>query len=192
MNRFFITLVCCLTLAACGGVPLRSVPRLMQLSGELLDANPSEFMLALQVDARLVPPVGAVPMLVLKLQPREAGAFEPVDKKLPLQVTELSGAGLGLAKPAASRRWLLYSMPRATQLELQRIQTTIRQAKAKTEGKSGGSLSVGIEQNSLAVTEPGLANTRWDTWLQTRKVDGFFEVWSGTPAQLQQVAGQAK
>ena len=73
-----------LLLVSCGGVPLRSLPKLMQMQGELLDMNPAEFMVALQVDTRLVPPVGAVPLLVIKLQPREPGAFEPVDKKLPL------------------------------------------------------------------------------------------------------------
>jgi hypothetical protein len=42
------------------------------------------------------------------------------------------------------------------------------------------------------VTEPALANTRWDTWLQTRQRDGFFEVWRGTPAQLRKMAGEKK
>lgn len=41
---------------------------------------------------------------------------------------------------------------------------------------------------AAAVTDPTLANTRWDTWLQTRQRDGFYEVWSGTPAQLKKAA----
>lgn len=67
-------------MAACGGVPLRSLPRLMQLSQQLLEANPAEFRVALQVDARLVPPAGAVPLLIIKVEPRTAGEFEAIDK----------------------------------------------------------------------------------------------------------------
>jgi len=190
MKRILVYLTLCASLAACTGVPLRSLPRLMQMPGELLDANPAEFMVALQVDARLVPPAGAVPMLIIKMEPREPGAFEAVDKKLPLQVSVASVSTLGLTAPPAGRRWLIYSMPAPTQAELQRIQGVVRQAKANPKNKGGGSLSVGVAQDSLAVTEPALSNTRWDTWLQIRQRDGFFEVWTGTPAQLQKMGGK--
>ncbi|WP_114973962.1 hypothetical protein [Rhodoferax ferrireducens] len=193
MKRILIPLLLSaslLVLTACTGVPLRSLPRLMQMQSELLDANPAEFMVALQVDARLVPPAGAVPMLIIKMTPREPGAFEAIDKKLPLQVSVASVSTLGLAAPAAGRRWLIYSLPAPTQAELRRIQDVVRQAKANPKNKGGGSLSVGVAQDSLAVTEPALANTRWDTWMQTRQRDGFFEVWTGTPAQLRKMAAQ--
>lgn len=194
MKRFLSMLFLCAALAGCSGVPLRSLPRLMQLPNQLLEANPAEFMVALQVDARLVPPPHAVPQLVIKLTPREPGGFEAVDKKLPLQVAVASAATLGLEAPALGRRWLLYSMPASTQAELQRIQAMIRQAKADPNRKSGGSLGLGVEQDSLAaaVTDTALAQTRWETWLQTRKADGFLEVWSGTPAQLQQAAAKPR
>jgi len=192
MRRFVYYLVLCALLAACSGVPLRSLPRLMRLSGELLDANPAEFMVALQVDARMVPPPGAAPQLIIKLTPREAGAFEPVDKKLPLQQTVASTATLGLDAPAPGRRWLVHSLPPASQAELQRIQANIRQLKAKGGGNGGGSLSVGVEQDALATTAPELVHTRWETWLQTSRRDGFYEVWSGTPAQLHELAAKGK
>jgi len=170
------------------GVPLRSLPRLMQLPKELLDANPGELMVALQVDARMTPPAGAVPLLSIKLAPREPGGFEPIDKQLPMQVSVATSSTLGLEAPGAGRRWLLYSLPAATQLELARIQGVMQRARAESQGKVGGTLSVGVAQDSLAVTDPALAHTRWETWLQTRRRDGFFEVWSGTPAQLQKSA----
>jgi hypothetical protein len=192
MRRFLCYLVLCALLAACSGVPLRSLPRLMRLSGELLDANPAEFMVALQVDARMVPPPGAVPQLVIKLTPREAGAFEPVDKKLPLQQTVASTATLGLDAPPPGRRWLVHSLPADSQAELRRIQYTIRLQMAKSSGNGGGSLSVGVEQDALAAGDPALAHTRWETWLQTSRRDGFYEVWSGTPAQLQEAASQSR
>jgi hypothetical protein len=197
MKRFFgvlATLLALSLLTACGGVPLRSVPRLLQLQSQLLEANPAEFMVALQVDARMTPPPGAVPLLVIKVTPHEPSTFQAIDKKLPLQLSVASGATQGLEPPPNGRRWLLYSLPAATQAELQRIQDTIKRAKAAANGSGAGSLSVGVEQDSLAaaVTDPVLANTRWDTWLQTRQRDGFFEAWSGTPAQMKKMAADKK
>jgi hypothetical protein len=191
MKRLIFSLVLAALLAACSGVPLRSLPRLMQMSGALLEASPVEVMVALQVDARLAPPASAVPMLIVRVTPREPGAFAPIDKKLPLQVAVASASTLGLDAPVLGRRWLIYSMPATTQAELQRIQTTIRQAKANG---IAGALGMGVEQESLAlaITDPVLAETRWETWLQMKKVDGFFEVWSGTPAQLQKLASKSK
>jgi hypothetical protein len=80
-------------------------------------------------------------------------------------------------------------MPASTQAELQRIQALMRNAKAT--GKKGA-LGLGVEQDSLAVSDPTLANTRWETWMQVKKADGFFEVWSGTPAQLKKSADKPK
>jgi hypothetical protein len=192
MKRFCITLILCLSLAACGGIPLRSIPKLMQLSNELLDADPAQFMVALQVDARMVPPLGAVPLLHMKLEPREKGAFEVVDKKLPLQVAVASANQLGLEAPGKGRNWLLYSLPPSTQLELQRVQSTIKRFKAEANGKKVGSLSIGVEQDSLTPKDSALAHTRWETWLQTKQRDGFFEVWSGTLAQLHKLAAEQR
>jgi hypothetical protein len=188
MKRFIICLILGVSLAGCSGIPLRSLPRLAQLSESLLEAHPAEFMVALQVDARMVPPPDAVPRLIIKLTPRDPDAFEPIDKKLPLQLAVVSSATLRLKAPPAGRRWLLYSMPPATQAELQRVQTLVRQAMAAPEKKRGGSLSVGVEQHSLAVADPALTRTRWDTWLQVRQSEGFFEVWSGTAGQLRKAA----
>ena len=191
MKRLLPCLILCATLVACSGVPLRSLPRLMQMPGTLLEASPAEVMVALQVDARMVPPANAVPLLIIKVTPREPGGFVPIDKKLPLQVAVASAATLGLDAPPLGRRWLIYSMPASTQAELQRIQATMRQAKANA---TGGSLSLGVEQDSLAVAvmDPALADSRWETWLQMKKADGFFEVWSGTPAQLKKSADKSK
>ena len=171
-------------LTACGGVPLRSIPRLMSLSGALLDANPAEFLVALQVDARIAPPATAVPLLSIQLTPKVVGAFEPVDKRLPLQLAAPSTAAAGLQPAPAGRRWLVYGLPPATQAELSRIQNMVRHAQAQPGYQRGGRLSLGIEQTELALTNPQLANTRWATWLQVKKAEGYFEIWTGTPAQI--------
>jgi hypothetical protein len=194
-RQIFYRLALCAALAAmtaCDGIPLGSLPRLMQMQNDVLGMNPAEFMVALQVDARLVPPAAAVPLLAIKLEPRQPGAFEAVDKKLPLQVAVASVATLGLAAPPAGRRWLIYSMPPDTQAEMRRIQSVVLRAKALPNNQGSGSLGVGVAQDSLAITEPALANTRWDTWLQTKQRDGFFEAWVGTPAQIQAMAAKAK
>ena len=42
-----------LVLSGCSGIPLSALPKLMQLSTELAEAHPAEFMVALQVDAQI-------------------------------------------------------------------------------------------------------------------------------------------
>lgn len=190
--KLLAVVLCSFLALACTGVPLLAIPKLMQLNTALMDANPAEFMVALQVDARLTPPAGAVPLLMIKVAPRETGAFETIDKKLPLQLAVASVATLGLDAPPNGRRWLIYSLPASTQSELKRIQDFIKARRANPLVKGGGSLSVGVEQASLASTDPALADTRWDTWLQTTRKDGFFEVWSGTPAQLKKMAAEPR
>ena len=178
-------------LTACGGIPLSAIPRLTQLSGQLLEANPAHFMVAVQADARIAPPPGAAPQLLIQLKPKVAGAFEPVDRKLPLTLTTSSVATLGLDAPGPGRRWLVYSLPPATQAELQRVQATVKQAQAQPGYQRGGSLSIGIEQKDLAMTDPALDHTRWSTWIQVRQSEGFFEMWDGTPAQIRKMAADA-
>ena len=188
LTRRSLVLAAGAALAACGGIPLRSLPRLVQLSGQMLDANPAHFMVALQVDARLTPPAGAVPYLLLKLTPKVAGAFEPVDKKLPLAMSSTGGATLGLDAPGPGRRWLVYSLPPATQAELQKVQAMVRLAQAQPGYQRGGSLAMGVEQNELAVADPALARTKWSTWMQIQQNEGFFEVWNGTPEDIRRLA----
>lgn len=178
-------------LTACGGIPLSAIPRLTQLSSQLLEASPAHFMVALQVDARIVPPPGAAPQLLIQLKPKVAGAFEPVDRKLPLTLTTSSVATLGLDAPGPGRRWLVYSLPPATQAELLRVQAMVKQAQAQPGYQRGGSLSIGIEQKDLALTDPALDHTRWSTWVQVRQNEGFFEMWNGTPAQIRKLAADA-
>lgn len=191
IQRVVIGLTCAVLLA-CTGIPLRSLPRLAQLPNEMLNANPAQFTVALQVDARLSPPPGAVPQLVLKLTPKVAGAFEPVDKKLPLQLTSTASATLGLEAPGPGRRWLVYSLPSGTQSELLRIQNTVRLAQAQPGYQRGGTLAMGVEQTDLAVNDPALAPTRWTTWMQVKQSEGFFEVWSGTLADVLKAGAQTK
>lgn len=192
-RRQFASLLCAATLTGCGGVPLKALPKLMQMPNQLLAAHPDEIKVALQVDARLTPQPGAVPMLVVQLKPKDPAAYPAINQKLPLQMVVSSTATPGLPAPPSGRRWLIYSLPAASQAELQRVQTMVRDAKARTD-HPGGTLSLGVEQDALAqaITHPTLARTRWDTWLQVSRADGFFEVWSGTPEDIQRLAAQRR
>jgi hypothetical protein len=180
--------IACLFLAflltACGGIPLRSVPQLMALQGKLLDANPAEFMLAIQADARMTPTPGAVPSLHLAVRPKDPGAFEAVEKSLPMRYVVSSAGTRGLEPAPPDRRWFVYTFTPESQAELKRFQAYFRKLQAEQKGKGGGSLSVGIAQEGVAATDPALANTRWESWLQMSTEDGFFELWSGTIREL--------
>jgi hypothetical protein len=185
MKHRVVCLLIFATLVACAGVPLRSMPRLMSLQQELLNLNPAEFMLGIQADARLAPPPETVPTLSLAIRPTEPGAFDPIDRKLPMRFSVAAAGALGLAPPPAGRRWLIYSFPPESQAELSRIQGYFKRIQAS---RLGGSVAVGIAQDGVAATNPALADTRWESWLQTSRREGFFELWSGTIASLMKQA----
>jgi Prokaryotic membrane lipoprotein lipid attachment site len=184
MKRIITYFVLVAILAACGGIPLRSMPRLMGLQQELLNANPAEFMVAVQVDERMAPPPSAAPVMQLAIRSREPGAFDSIERKLPMRFDMNSAQTLGLQTAAANRRWLIYSFPPESQAELSRIQTFFKDLQARSEGKGGGSLAVGISQTGVAARDPALAKTKWESWLQTSRKEGFFELWSGTVEEL--------
>lgn len=193
MKRVLPILCSLLFLAACSGVPLTSWPRLMSLSNDLMEADPAEFALAVEVDKRVSPSGDAVPFFHLAIQPAQEGAFDPIIKDLPMKFEIAESQPAGLAPAGPNRHWLLYSFPPSSQDELHRIRTAFEQLRAKQEGKEngGGSVSIGIEQAHLAVTDPALADTRWDTWLKTSAHKGYFEVWSGSLGSLRAQAEAA-
>jgi len=188
VKRLFACVAVLGLLAACSGIPLRSIPRLVALPSELLTVDPAEFMLAIQVDARMAPPPDALPTLNIKFVPREPDAAEAIERKLPMRMSVSSIPALGLAVAPADRRWLIYSFPPESQAELARIQAYFKRIQAERKGKGGGSLSMGIAQDGVAADDPALAHTRWESWLQTSRKDGFFELWSGSIAELKKGA----
>jgi hypothetical protein len=177
------TLSALVLLSGCGGIPLKSIPRLIKLQDQLLTLNPAEFMVAIQTDSRMLPPVGGVPTLDIAIQPKNVGDFASVDKKIPMQLALSNGPALGLERPTSGRRWLVYSFPAASQAELAAVQASFKKIKAENDAKGskgGGSLTIGIAQENVATADAALDHTRWESWLQTAAKDGFFELWSGT------------
>ena len=164
-------------LSACMGIPLTSVPRLLKLPDQLLTLNPAEFKVAVQLDDRMSPPAGSSPTLDISIHPKNPGDYAPVDRKIPMQLSVSNGVALGLDRADSGRRWLLYSFPASSQAELAAIQTQF---------------TVGISQDSMVLPDNKLDGTRWETWLQTEAKDGFFELWSGTVAQIKAQAKKTK
>lgn len=181
MKKLIVAVLVACILSACAGIPLRSLPRLMKLQDRLLEANPAEFSLAVQVDQRMVPPADAVPQLVLVVRPSEPGAFESIEKKLPMRFTIATTNALGLSAPAGERRWLIYTLPPESQAELVGVQNHFKRIRTQARGVV---LGVGIAQDGIASRDPALARTRWESWLQTSRQEGFFEIWSGSIADL--------
>jgi hypothetical protein len=190
-----LTFAVLFALSGCGGIPLKSIPRLFKLQDQLLTLNPAEFMVAIQADNRMLPPAGAAPTLDITIQPKNAGDFAPVDKKIPMQLVVSNGPSLGLERPSSGRRWLVYSFPAASQAELAAIQSNFKRIKAENDAKGnkgGGSLTIGISQQNVATADAALDNTRWESWLQTSFKDGFYELWSGTVADIKTQAKKSK
>jgi len=174
----FVLVAC---LAACSGIPILSLPKLIALQGKLLDASPEEFMIAIQADARLAPPTGSSPVLNIDIKPNEEGDYPRVQRMLGMQATGWSPLHKGLAPAPRGRKWLVYSFTPESAAELRRIQATFRDLKGKAKG---GSVKLGISQESIAARNPELAGTKWESWLQASRADGFFELWSGALGDL--------
>lgn len=179
-------MVLCLGLVSCMGIPLRSIPKLYSLQSQLLDSNPAEFMLAVQIDAKMSPPANAAPVLEIKIAPEKPGAYVPIDKKIVLRAVANEPRRYRLPEAGNARRWLLYALPPEAQAELAQTQSMFRTLRAQRQAgdNSKNTLYLGIAFEQLAVEDPQFAATRFETWLQASTKDGFFEMWSGSVGQL--------
>ena len=204
--RFFASFIAlavtCVVVGGCSGIPMSSIPRLLNLNAQLLDAKPADFSIAIQLDARMTPPPGAVPVLEVWVTPKQPDGFQSITKKIPFNLVnaglpaEANALAVSARLQAApgGRRWLVYNFAPASQAELIQIQGAIKQLMANSKagsgsGKGGGNITVGIAQNSMLGRDAAFANTRWESWLQTRKAEGFFELWSGTAGGLLKQTG---
>ena len=186
-GRRLAVLLTSLVLGACSGIPLSSLPRLMNLQQELLETRPAEFMFAVQTDDRVIPRSDAVPSLDIAFKPEEGSGLQAMTRKLPMRLV-VQDRPAGLTPSPAGRRWMVYSLTLESQLEMARQQASYKAQlaarKSGADGKKGGTLTVGISQEGIAVDDPRLAYTQWSSWLQTSGHSGYFELWSGTIADL--------
>ncbi|HPH06172.1 MAG TPA: hypothetical protein PL131_09875 [Methylotenera sp.] len=192
MRKFYFLVIAICFLVGCGGIPIRSLPKLMKLENNLLTANPAEFMVAIQVDNHMVPPPNTAPLLILKISPNKAGAFEVIERKIPMHFIVVSANALGLKPPSLDRKWLIYNLPSESQADLLGIQNYFKAIQNKSPKNGGGKIAIGIAQEGVAVKNPVFANTRWESWLQTSGQEGFYELWSGTVSELLKQAETAR
>ena len=181
-HRILHVLCACVALTACTGIPLRSIPELARLQGSILQDNPADFALAIQIDKRMVVTPQASPALLLKITPYAGTPLPAEDLRLPLVLSLNPEPGLPAA--GAGRIWLTYTLPKESQQVVLGVRETYRKARS-SDGKTGGvTIGVGIEQEGLAVGNPTLAQTNWVSWLRTSRDRGFFELWSGRVGDL--------
>ncbi len=186
LPHIFALLLLSVALVSCTGIPLRSLPKLYSLQSQLLDSNPAEFMLAVQIDAKMSPPPSAAPMLQIKIAPDKVGTYTPIDKKIVLRAVANEPSRYRLPEASATRRWLIYALPPEAQTELAQTQAMFRKLQSQKQAgdTSKNTLYLGIAFEQLAVDAPQFAATRFDTWLQASAKEGFFEMWSGSVGQL--------
>lgn len=179
------TALACLFLAAgmvaCSGIPLLSIPKLITLSGKLIDANPEEFLIAIQSDERLAPAPASSPVLNVDIKPDAEGDFPRISRMLYMRSTHWSSNLKGLDPPPPSRKWLVYAFTPESAAELRRMQSTFRELKGKSRGAT---VTLGISQDAIAAGNPALADTKWESWLQASRADGFFKLRSGKVGDL--------
>ena len=177
-RRILCVLAAAFAVVACGGIPLRSLPKLSRLGATLLEADPADFAVANQVDKRMLVSADAAPVLLFKVSGGDAKSFPSLDRRLPLHLS--SDPPHTLPPPGAGRIWLVYSLTRASQQEVLRLREALRGAKLS----AGATVSVGLEQEGLAAQNPTLASTEWSSWIRTSRDEGFFELWSGKTGDL--------
>lgn len=182
-SRYFLMAVL-MGLAACSGIPLRSVPHLLNLQSTLMDSDLADLTLAIQLDERIAPPPGAVPQLILKITPSDPEAFAPVDRQFPLVALTAWGGMVGLPALDRGRRWLIYRLSPDARRDLGELRDRFKALRDQKGSGKGGALSIGIAQEGMAVKDPVFASSRWESWLQVSRTQGFFQLWSGTTAEL--------
>lgn len=138
-------------------------------------------MIAIQSDARVSPPPGSSPVLNVDIKPDADSNFPRVQRMLYMQAADWSTRYRGLDPAPPARKWLVYSFTPESAAELRRIQSTFRDLKGKAKG---GSVTLGISQDAVAARNPELSETKWESWIQASRADGFFKLWSGTIGEL--------
>lgn len=166
-----------LVLGACAGVPLRTLARLRTLRpDDLLAADPREFGVALDVDARVKAASGRSPVVDLALRPVEESAFAPLVQVLACEPETAVPRDLGLPKPRSGRHWIAYRLAEPSAHDLAIAQSKIREIR---ERKRPATLSVSVRNDWIAEVYPAALGSEVSTWVRMKRAEGYFELWSG-------------
>lgn len=163
-----------IALAACSGVPMRTVAKLaIAGSDEILGAEASDLRVAIDVDARVKVKPGRAPVLDVVLV-ADSGVRH--SWAIMLEPDPVAASAHGLRTPRADRHWLTWRLPESGAREFREMQALLRPMIAK---KEVGSLQIKVRQDWIGDGWPTLRGDRIETWVRTRRADGFYELWSG-------------
>jgi hypothetical protein len=173
-RRAALAAAAAIAIGACGGVPMRTMAKLA-ISGpdEFLGADPRDVRVALDVDTRVKPQAGRVPVLDVALVPA-SGATR--SWSIPLEPDPASAGGQGLRAPRDGRHWLVWRLPEPGVRDFREMQAALKAMQANDES---GSLAITVRQDWIGDGWPALKQDRIETWVRTRSADGYFELWSG-------------
>jgi len=172
--------VVCLQLTGCAGVPLLSAVKLANVNFiEILEGDPTQIALALNVDAAVSGSREQRPLLHLKVEPKIVGDFEKFERQLDFELTTLDAQLIGLPDKAKNRSWLIYRLSPAAVKGVRDHQTYMEQVRQRKEKKGGGSLDIFLDNEWLIEMYPQYRDTDVQIWLRLNAKDGFLKAWSG-------------
>ncbi len=185
MRRRSLLLALPLLLSACAGVPLSTMVRFARFNPEtLLDTDPAQVAIAVNVDASVQNWTAAAPEFQISVHPAEAGAFTPVDKSLPMMILPGRPESMGLEPAGKNRQWLVYGLTPDSARELVGVQRYFRDIRSRPGPHKGGKLAMGIKQDALSRNYPQLRQSTMESWLRFSLQEGFFKVWAGKVGEL--------
>ncbi len=170
-----------LALTACAGVPISTVARLSTKGPDyLLDAQPVDLRVALEVDERIKAAATQPPVLVAVLKSGDADATPVLERNIPLAADAAAADLLGLPAPGARRNWLVWRVDPAGARQFAEVQQRLRDMRA---AKQKGSLGLGVKLDGIAEAFPQFMSTEIAVWMLIRPADGYYKMWSGRIAE---------
>ncbi|MFO1414947.1 MAG: hypothetical protein U1F10_13755 [Burkholderiales bacterium] len=177
LHRRLALAVLALALAGCAGVPVTTMARLATKGPDyLLDAQPLELRVALDVDERIKAAATQSPVLVVVLRSADRDAPPVLERNIPLAVDTAPSARQGLPAAGAHRGWLVWRVDPAGARQFAEVQQRLRDMRA---AKEKGSLGLGVKLDGLAQAFPQFMSTEVATWMLIRPEDGYYKMWSG-------------
>lgn len=166
-----------LALSACAGVPVATVARLATKGPDyLLDAQPLDIRVALDVDERIKSVATQPPILLVVLKTGDADAPPVLERNIPLATDAVAADMQGLPAAGAQRNWLVWRVDPAGARQFSEVQQRLRDMRA---AKQKGSLGLGVKLDGIAEAFPQYKSSETAVWMLIRPADGYYKMWSG-------------
>ncbi len=170
----------CLQLTGCAGVPLLSAMKLANVNFmEILESDPTQLALALNVDAAVSGSREKRPLLHLKIEPKISGDFDKFERELDFELATLDAESIGLPAKTKNRSWLIYRLSPAAVKGIRDHQAYMEKVRQRKEKKGGGNLDIFLDNEWLIEMYPQYSDTDVQIWLRWNARDGFLKAWAG-------------